>query len=70
MALMLTYWQIVRGLVFSILPLYDRTLILALVLVPWKGLAGFPFVDWIIQRSSSSNEKITKVEIDEKIRLR
>lgn len=33
------------------LPLYQRTLLLTIVLVPWVIFAGLPFVNWIITKS-------------------
>ncbi len=41
----------------SVLPLYQRTLILTLSLVPWVVFVGVPFVDLIIQAISSKNDK-------------
>lgn len=38
-------------------PLYIRTLILTLSLVPWMVFVGVPFVDLIIRSISSVNEK-------------
>jgi antibiotic biosynthesis monooxygenase (ABM) superfamily enzyme len=37
------------GKSLSVLPLYQRTLLLTIVLVPWIVFAGIPFVDSIIR---------------------
>ena len=44
----------------SVFPLYIRTLILTLTLVPFIVFAGVPFVDLIIKKFSSKNEKKLK----------
>jgi antibiotic biosynthesis monooxygenase (ABM) superfamily enzyme len=36
----------------SMLPLYQRTFILTVSLVPWMMFVGIPFVDFIIRRFS------------------
>jgi antibiotic biosynthesis monooxygenase (ABM) superfamily enzyme len=41
----------------SVLPLYLRTFILTLCLVPWIVFVGVPFVDSIIRLISPQNEK-------------
>jgi antibiotic biosynthesis monooxygenase (ABM) superfamily enzyme len=41
----------------SILPLYLRTLLLTLTLVPWMVFVGVPFVDSLIRLSSSQPDK-------------
>lgn len=40
----------------SSMPLYQRTFILTIVLVPWMIFIGVPFVDAIIRRVSSKNQ--------------
>jgi antibiotic biosynthesis monooxygenase (ABM) superfamily enzyme len=40
----------------SSMPLYQRTFILTIVLVPWMIFIGVPFVDAIIRRASSKNQ--------------
>lgn len=44
----------------SAFPLYIRTLILTLTLVPFIVFAGVPFVDLMIKKFSAKNEKILK----------
>jgi antibiotic biosynthesis monooxygenase (ABM) superfamily enzyme len=39
------------------LPLYQRTLFLTLVLVPWVVFIGVPFVDYVIRLLSTKIEK-------------
>lgn len=41
----------------SALPLYQRTFLLTLSLVPWIVFAGVPFVDSIIRLVSGTNQK-------------
>ncbi|MBL7745268.1 MAG: hypothetical protein JNN00_17470 [Chitinophagaceae bacterium] len=41
----------------SVLPLYQRTLILTLCLVPWIVFAGVPFVNLLISRISPKTGK-------------
>lgn len=41
----------------SVLPLYQRTLLLTVVLVPWIVFAGVPFVDSIIRVISPKTNK-------------
>ncbi|TSD66336.1 hypothetical protein FFF34_002745 [Inquilinus sp. KBS0705] len=38
------------GQTMAILPLYQRTLLLTVVLVPWIVFAGLPFVNWITSK--------------------
>jgi antibiotic biosynthesis monooxygenase (ABM) superfamily enzyme len=45
------------GKPLSILPLYQRTFLLTIVLVPWVVFAGVPFVDSIIKIGSNKNRK-------------
>jgi antibiotic biosynthesis monooxygenase (ABM) superfamily enzyme len=40
----------------SLLPLYQRTLILTIFLVPWIVFMGVPFVDFIIRLFPFKNE--------------
>jgi antibiotic biosynthesis monooxygenase (ABM) superfamily enzyme len=40
-----------------VLPLYQRTLFLTLILVPWVVFIGVPFVDFIIRLLSTKIEK-------------
>ena len=44
------------GEALSVLPLYQRTLLLTLLLVPWMVFVGVPFVDSIIRLLSVEKE--------------
>lgn len=39
----------------SVLPLYQRTFILTISLVPWMMFIGVPFIDLVIRRFSKRN---------------
>ena len=45
------------GKPLSVLPLYQRTLILTILLVPWIVFAGLPFIDSIIRTFSAKRNK-------------
>jgi antibiotic biosynthesis monooxygenase (ABM) superfamily enzyme len=45
------------GQLLAVLPLYQRTLLLTVVLVPWIVFAGLPLVNLIIQLASPKNNK-------------
>jgi antibiotic biosynthesis monooxygenase (ABM) superfamily enzyme len=51
----ITLFLLVFGQHLSVLPLYQRTLVLTLVLVPWIVFAGVPFVDFIARRLFAKN---------------
>ncbi len=53
----ITVFLYVFGKALSVLPLYQRTLLLTLSLVPWIVFAGVPFVDKIIRLILSANER-------------
>lgn len=40
----------------SVLPLYQRTFLLTILLVPWVVFAGVPFIDAIISKRSAKNK--------------
>jgi len=46
------------GQALSVMPLYQRTFILTLSLVPWIMFVGVPFVDLIIRLFLPKNEKV------------
>ena len=50
------------GEVLALMPLYQRTLLLTVSLVPWIVFIGIPFLDSIIRviSVSVSKEKVTK----------
>jgi antibiotic biosynthesis monooxygenase (ABM) superfamily enzyme len=45
------------GKQISPLPLFERTFLLTITLVPWVVFIGVPFVDFIIHQFSNKNEK-------------
>jgi len=47
------YWF---GEPLSVLPLYIRTLLLTVSLVPWIVFAGVPFVDFVIRQVAAKKE--------------
>jgi antibiotic biosynthesis monooxygenase (ABM) superfamily enzyme len=46
----ITIFLYLLGKPLSILPLYQRTFILTISLVPWIVFAGVPFVDYLLRR--------------------
>jgi antibiotic biosynthesis monooxygenase (ABM) superfamily enzyme len=51
----ITLFLYLFGEALSVLPLYQRTLLLTISLVPWIVFAGVPFVDLIIKLLSPQN---------------
>jgi antibiotic biosynthesis monooxygenase (ABM) superfamily enzyme len=51
----ITLFLYLFGQPLSLLPLYLRTLLLTLTLVPWMVFVGVPFVDTIFERMASKN---------------
>jgi antibiotic biosynthesis monooxygenase (ABM) superfamily enzyme len=45
------------GKPLSVLPLYQRTLLLTIVLVPWIVFAGVPFVDSLVRMVATKSRK-------------
>ncbi len=45
------------GAPLSALPLYLRTFLLTITLVPWMLFAGLPFVDSVVKRITALNRK-------------
>lgn len=52
----LFYWLF--GEKLSAMPLYQRTFILTIILVPWIVFAGVPFVDSVIKMVSTKRDKL------------
>lgn len=52
----ITLFLYLFGESLSGLPLYQRTLLLTLTLVPWIVFAGVPFVNFVIRLVNSNNE--------------
>jgi len=53
----ITLFLYIFGEALSVLPLYQRTLLLTLSLVPWIVFVGVPFVDVIIRLISSDKKE-------------
>jgi len=53
----ITLFLYLFGEALSVLPLYQRTLLLTVLLVPWIVFVGVPFVNLIIRLVSAKNEK-------------
>lgn len=52
----ITLFLYLFGKQLSVLPLYQRTLLLTIPLVPWIVFAGVPLVNFIIGMISSKND--------------
>ncbi|MFM9840941.1 MAG: hypothetical protein ACKVOQ_21925 [Cyclobacteriaceae bacterium] len=52
----ITLFLFLFGETLSVLPLYQRTGILTLSLVPWVVFAGVPFVDYVVSRISAARK--------------
>ncbi len=53
----ITLFLYLFGPALSTLPLYQRTFLLTISLVPWIVFAGVPFVNYMISLVSPNNEK-------------
>jgi len=53
----ITLFLALFGKVLSVLPLYQRTLLLTLALVPWIVFAGVPFINFLLRHLFSFNKK-------------
>lgn len=53
----ITLFLYLFGPTLSVLPLYQRTFLLTITLVPWIVFIGIPFVDIIIGRLTSTDKK-------------
>jgi antibiotic biosynthesis monooxygenase (ABM) superfamily enzyme len=53
----ITLFYYLFGNQLSVLPLYQRTFLLTISLVPWIVFVGVPFVDTIIRQFSAKNNK-------------
>lgn len=53
----ITLFLYLFGPALSVLPLYQRTFLLTLTLVPWIVFAGVPFVNFVIGLISLNSEK-------------
>lgn len=48
----ITLFTILFGSYLAGLPLFIKTLVLTLTLVPWLVFAGLPIVNWVLQKIS------------------
>jgi antibiotic biosynthesis monooxygenase (ABM) superfamily enzyme len=55
----ITLFLYLFGQPLAVLPLYQRTLLLTMTLVPWITFAGLPLVNFIIARLSPRNNHTT-----------
>ena len=53
----ITLFLFLFGEQLSVFPLYQRTFILTIALVPWMVFVGVPFVDLMIRTFSAGNNK-------------
>ncbi|HLG40299.1 MAG TPA: hypothetical protein VI461_11555 [Chitinophagaceae bacterium] len=53
----ITLFYYLFGEQLSVLPLYARTFLLTISLVPWMMFVGVPVVDTILRRLSAKNNK-------------
>ena len=53
----ITFFLYLFGQPLSALPLYLRTLLLTVTLVPWMVFIGVPFIDSIINKLMSNTKK-------------
>lgn len=53
----ITFFLYLFGETLAVLPLYQRTCLLTLTLVPWMVFVGIPFVDLLIRLISSKTVK-------------
>ncbi|MDI9256794.1 hypothetical protein [Flavobacterium sedimenticola] len=52
----ITLFLFLFGESLTTLPLYGRTLVLTLVLVPWIVFVGVPFIDFVMRQISAKNK--------------
>jgi antibiotic biosynthesis monooxygenase (ABM) superfamily enzyme len=52
----ITLFYYLFGQQLSVMPLYQRTFLLTISLVPWMTFAGVPFVDLIIKMVSTKTD--------------
>ncbi|WP_162128441.1 hypothetical protein [Flavobacterium phycosphaerae] len=53
----ITLFLLVFGKALTALPLYQRTFILTVALVPWLVFIGVPFIDFIFRQINSNKDK-------------
>lgn len=53
----ITLFLLVFGKVLTALPLYQRTFILTVALVPWLVFIGVPFIDFVFRQINSKKDQ-------------
>jgi antibiotic biosynthesis monooxygenase (ABM) superfamily enzyme len=53
----ITLFLFLFGKALSLLPLYQRTFILTIALVPWIVFVGIPFLDFILRQFAYKKQK-------------
>lgn len=56
----ITLFYILFGEQLAALPLFQRTFLLTICLVPWMMFAGVPLLDSVIRKISNRNKKLNK----------
>lgn len=56
----ITLFLYLFGETLSVIPLYQKTFILTISLVPWMTFAGIPFVDEVIRRYTNWKNNLRK----------
>jgi antibiotic biosynthesis monooxygenase (ABM) superfamily enzyme len=54
----ITFFLYFFGESLSVLPLYQRTFLLTITLVPWMVFAGVPFLDTVVKRIMARNRSV------------
>ncbi len=57
----ITLFNILFGEQLAVLPLYQRTFLLTICLVPWMMFAGVPFLDSVIRKILAEIKKPNKI---------
>jgi len=53
----ITLFLLAFGKILTALPLYQRTFILTVALVPWLVFIGVPFIDFLFRQINSKKDK-------------
>lgn len=54
----ITFFLYLFGAPLAALPLYQRTFLLTITLVPWMVFAGLPFLDTVVKRVTARSRKV------------
>lgn len=54
----ITFFLYLFGAPLTALPLYQRTFLLTITLVPWMVFAGLPFLDTVVKRVTARSRKV------------